>query len=321
MNRGSYGASRPSPPSLPFVPGGYLTLVSGSPVITSDQASKTVVYYTPDTHNAFPIIKNGEYHAVYFAEPRLVLSSAHSANGIFDVFGVETNGEAHIVTGPNWTAGTSGSVTAGSCARGTGPGSTELTRIGGMQVNRWGLTGLNDNGPTYVPPLTGVYLGSIFMDGSSGQVTCHRSYGKSRKWGLWNNYGRRPLVLKAGDSGGFTDTYGSATIRPANNDSTISLTTFSGLETAFDANLTQTLGTGGGACSVGIGINSTTAYSGMRGSCNNLGGTSVLTLLGAYVSAPLLGINTVTSLESGNASNPVFNGGESNHLLRARWDG
>jgi putative ABC transport system permease protein len=35
------------------------------------------------------------------------------------------------------------------------------------------------------------------MDGTNGQVTCHRSFGQSRKWGLWNAYNRRPLYLKA----------------------------------------------------------------------------------------------------------------------------
>src|SRR6185369_459996 len=48
-------------------------------------------------------------------------------------------------------------------------------------------------------------------DSSAGQVTCHRAWGQSRKWGVWSAYNRQPLYLKAGDSTGA----GSTTVIPS----------------------------------------------------------------------------------------------------------
>ena len=82
------GARTPTPPTLMppiFEPGGYLTLVESTPVITSDQAGKGLIYYAQDKHNYLPFLRNGTIDAVPFDEPRLALTSAHSANAIFDV--------------------------------------------------------------------------------------------------------------------------------------------------------------------------------------------------------------------------------------------
>lgn len=302
----------------PFQPGGYLTLVSGSPVITSDQTSKTIVYYAQDKHNAFPVIKNGTRHAVYFDEPRLVLSSAHTASGICDVFGVERNGKGHMVTGPLWST-----ATAGSGARGTGGGTTELTRAGGMRVNRWGIPGLNGDGSQFIAPLEGTYLGSLFFDGSNGQVSCHVSYGQSRKWGVWNAYNRKSLLLKAGDST-TSWTYSTSTIRAANNASANSLTAFCGLaeEAVTLHRLQYTLQSGSNSHTVAlIGENSTTASS---GSFAAMPGTVGIPASGSarYARPPFLGVNVYTALEQATGTGTAtWSGTEAQCLIEAQWRG
>jgi hypothetical protein len=292
---------------FPFQPGGYLTLVSGTPAIASDQASKTIVYYTQDKHNAFPVIKNGTRHAVYFDEPRLVLSAAHTANGICDVFGVERNGKGHIVTGPLWST-----ATAGSGARGTGGGTTELARVGGMLVNRWGVPGLNGDGSQFIAPLEGAYLGSLFFDGSNGQASCHVSHSQNRKWGVWNAYNRRRIILLAGDST-TSWTYGVATVRASNGSSSNKATAFTGLDderTNIVFRQMLQVSVAGNACNIeiGIGVNSTTAMSGQRGAVNvaeAAGGSTVtsrVTIAAHHLLQPGLGVNDLTSLETASTT-------------------
>jgi hypothetical protein len=312
---------------FPFQPGGYLTLVSGTPVIASDQASKTAVYYTQDKHNAFPVIKNGTRHAVYFDEPRLVLSSAHVADNIYDVFGVERNGKGHTVTGPAW-----GTVTAGSGARGTGGGTTELARVGGMLVNRWGIPGLNSDGSQFIAPLEGVYLGSLYIDGSNGQVSCHVSHGQNRKWAVWNAYNRRQIMLLAGDSTA-SWTYGTSTIRASNGSSNNKATAFTGsaeerINIIFRQMVQGVIAGNTASVEIGVGVNSTTVASGQRGVlavAEAAGGSTVtsrLTVAAHHLLAPSLGANNLICVEtaSGTGTNTLF-GGADDMVLSADYMG
>jgi hypothetical protein len=138
------------------------------------------------------------------------------------------------------------------------------------------------------------YLGSIYMDGTNKQITCHRSWGQSRKWGIWNAYNRQLLYLKAGDSTA-SWTYDSATIRAAYGASANSLSVFCGLaEEPIQAAYAQYIEDNGGADSlfqVGIGWNSTTTISGRRGEV----GTRRTTGTGEnWVPVRSLGVNVVT---------------------------
>ena len=315
------------PTKVAFPAGGRLTLVSGSPVISSDQTGKSVIYYTPDQYGAFPIIKNGVIRPVYFSDDlQLTMTSAFTGSGIFDLFGVERGGRGVMVAGTAWSV-----ATAGSGARGTTPGQTELIRVAGMSVNRWGMPGLSAENATYIEPMEGRYLGSVFIDSSAGQTSCHVSYGQSRKWGLSNADNRRDIILKAGDSTA-SWTYSTNTARASNNSSANSLTVFCGL--ADEEIVTRviqrcqllTSASLIGINTVGIGWNVTNAFSGKVGIVGNAlnGGTNITTqgdAVGEYIAAPSLGLNTVTSLEqSPNAGggNTYF-GTETNMVLSAKW--
>lgn len=318
----------PPSPHLAFAgltPGGRLTLASGTPVIASDQASKTVVYYTPYLHAYFPGLKNGVIKPVYFDEIAINLTAAHGASNIYDVFGVEFNGRGWAVTGPVW-----GTVTAGSGARGTTAGGPELTRINGVLVNKHGIPGLNGAQSLYISPREGVYLGSLFIDGSAGQVTCHTSFGQSRKWGVWNAFNRRPIILVAGDATA-SWAYGTDTLRASNNASANSLSVFCGLaEEAADLDFVQKVQHQANAAAqtakIGIGVNSTTALSGFRGWSDQDAEAPATDASGATLTArhhlvPALGVNTITSLEAGSGTNQSFFGGDDDMRLSARWMG
>jgi hypothetical protein len=177
----------------------------------------------------------------------------------------------------------------------------------------------------------GTYVGSLSIDGTNGQITCHRAYGQSRKWAIWNTYNRAAIIMKAGDSTS-NWSYGTNTIRPSNNSSANSLTIFTGLaEELFDLQAIQAINAGANAGNpgrCGIGYNSTTAFSGTSflgvGTTTNTG--SIAAALGAsvsrYIAPPALGINTITMLETpGEAVAKTFYGQESSMLLTAQYRG
>jgi hypothetical protein len=318
-------------------PQGYLTLVSGTPVVTGDVTSNTV-FYTPDEGNLAPLFDGAVWRIVSFTERPLTLNVNHLANTIYDVFFFEdpaSPGSYQIGTGPAWS-----SSTAGSGSRGGGGGSSELTRVGGRRVNAVQITARN-GGTTYtVAANRALYLGSVHIDGAAGQVTCHRSYGQNRKWGVWNAYNRRSILIRAGDATASWN-YTSSTIRQSNNASGNKITVFAGLaEETIDLLFTQHIvgehGSGAAAAlefRIGIGINSTTAYTGhtgygghnLGGGGNTVDGATRHNLIGKAIVPPTIGVQEANALES----SPVASigdsatrfGGEANMLLTASWMG
>lgn len=317
------------------VPQGYLTPVSGTAIITSDSTSATAVYYTPYVGNSIPVYNGSTFVVSNFAELTLTLASQHLANTIYDVFVFNDNGTLTLVTGPAWATST-----AGSGARGTGASTTQLSRISGIWVNTVQISARNGSTTYTVAANLATYVGSIFIDGSAGQVTCHRSWGQSRKWGIWNAYNRVPVYLKAGDATA-SWTYNSATVRASRGQSANSLQVFSGLaEEVYNIRFEQQTTTNTGnvsnsatntsLCLIGIGLNSTTTITGRQGT--NTTTTFNATVVGiriessianvaAHFSAPALGVQTITALEAANtaASSNTFFGTETLMVLSATW--
>lgn len=313
-----------STPAVP-PPQGYLTLVSGTPVIASDATSQTTVYYTPDKGNLVPIYNGSNFTPTTFSELSLTLVASHVASTIYDIFVWSESGVITLGTGPAWSVST-----AGSGARGTGASTTELTRVQGFLVNAVSMTTRNGNTTYTVGANRGTYVGSIFMDGTNGEATCHRSFGQNRKWALWNAHNRRPIILKAGDSTA-SWTYSTGSFRASNDDSNNSLTIFSGLqEELFNIQFEQSISQVGGdnttAVQIGIGYNSTSSASGKTGRAGGDVSSSIVNMgyspHARYILAPELGISVITSLELGNSGDTAsFLGGEDDMLLTASWMG
>jgi len=314
-------------PSVP-PPQGYLTPTSGTPIILSDSVAATAIYYTPFTGNLVPVWNGARFIPDEFTELTLTLASQHTASGIFDVFVFSNDGVLTLVTGPAWST-----PTAGSGARGTGAGTTQLTRLNGFWVNAVAMTGRNGSTTYSIGANEATYLGSLFIDGSNGQVTCHRAWGASRKWGIWNAYNRQPLYLKAGDSTASWN-YNTATIRPSRDQTTNSLTVFQGLpeepyDLRFEQNADVKVDNNVAVIVNGIGWNSTTAISGRTGRLSCDPGTGENIVVGAslpahYAQLPSLGINVVTALENAPTTaddSVTFYGGEDDMILSARWRG
>jgi hypothetical protein len=320
------------------VPQGRLTLVTQTPIISSDAISATTVYYTPYTGLLVPIYNGTSFSALSIvSQLTLGLVAAHAANQIYDLYVFLISGVATLGSGPSWGAGSGGSVTAGSCARGTGGGGAALSILNGILTNAVNMvmTYGNSGATTTISANQATYVGSMFMDSTNGQITCNVSWGQSRKFGIWNAYNRVPIALQSGDSTS-TWAYALSTPRQANGATGNTIVAFTGLaEEPVSASYTDLLfyqysGSAGGGGNVGIGWNSTSVFSGTtsQSATSVATGTVVTSCLisvtGLYVAPPSLGINNVNAVEAaitGYNNGFTGHGTQANMLLEAEWRG
>jgi hypothetical protein len=310
-------------------PQGRLTTFTGLPVLVSDVTAATAVYYTPHVGNQVPIYDGTSMVPTTFSELTLTLVASHLANAIYDVFVFDNNGVPTLVTGPAWAT-----ATIGAGDRGTGAGTTQLARVGGLWTNGVSMTGRNSSTTYAISANYATYLGTIAMDGTNGQVSCHVSWGASRKWGVWNAYNRIPILLKAGDSTA-SWTYATNTVQASRAQSTNSLTTLSGLpletiQVRFMQNVQPGCNAGGtSSIQIGIGYNVSTVFNGTYGKASQslTGGTALVSIHSAVaetsLTANVIGINTFYACENvpTSSASQTFFGGEDDMLLTARWNG
>lgn len=304
-------------------PQGYLSLASdtSNPVITADVTGSTNVYYTPYVGSQVPIWNGSSYSLFSIGQLILTLSASNIGNTIYDVFVFSNSGVPTLVTGPAWS--NSG---AGTSARGTGAGTTQLQRNAGLWVNAVQITGLNGVNSYTIAAEQATYLGSILIDQTAGQVSNYVAVGQNRKWGVWNAYNRQPLTLMVTDP---TVGWSYNTVTRASNGTVgNAATVLNGLpeEQVYAVFNQVVFGSVGGSSNVhgGIGLNSTTVFSGMEGgwgvSPNSSSNTG--TIVGTFTDPPSLGLNNFYSLEEGNNSGTnIWSGTVTNMLMTLKWRG
>jgi len=319
------------------VPQGRLTLVSGTPVMSADEVAQTTVYYTPYNGNLVSIPNGTKNVTVAFSEISLALVSNHVADTLYDVFvflDPADNTTIRLGTGPAWS-----NSTAGSCARGTGASSTQLSRLNGLWTNTVAITLRNGSSTYSVAIESALYVGTIYTDHTAGNVTAHASFGQNRKCGIWNAYNRAPIILQAGDSTA-SWSYTTATIRASNaapasysaasfnvgsGTACNGLTVLSGLPEEWTAStFSQKMQNSGAAqpMNFGIGLNSTTAFVGVVPLLEVTSGiVPTATLTATYQQPPLLGLANIVCLEEGSAAAGTYFGTNANMLLQAQWRG
>ena len=240
-------------------PGGRLTLTSLVPVLTSDVAAATTVYYTPYLSNFIVLYDGTNWDLWNFSEVSQALSdttkspAATAANNAYDVFAWNDAGTFRATRGPTWATG-GGSNTA----RGSGAGSTALIRQNGVWVNQFAIT----NGPAAGK---GLYVGSFITNGSNAvdwvANPAAAAGGGNARVLIWNNYNRVPVTIRS-QEGTSSWSYGTSTIRAANNSTSNRITLFMGQNEAAVSAISNTVsewnGTGHQAM-IGIGLDSTSA--------------------------------------------------------------
>jgi Phage portal protein len=311
-DRASGAVRFPSFVSLPLAPQGRLTLATGTPVMTSDQAGKTTVYYTPYFGQYVPIYDGARFIATdtggelsQATTDSTKSPSAAAANSNYDVFVWNDAGTIRATRGPAWTSDT---------ARGTGAGTTELQRVSGIWTNKNAIT----NGPA---ANRGTYVGTIRSNASSQidwKLGSSASGGGAATFGVWNYYNRRSVRAWVQDSTS-TYAYSSATTRAVNNSAGNRVNFVSGMaEDAPYANYKATMilpAAIGGYGVVGHALDSTTAVTHRCGTTNPTTQGSIYFIAqspGRY--DPQIGYHYISANEVGDGTNNYTNTGNAAYV-------
>ena len=224
---------------MPGTVNGRLTLATGTPVTTSDQTSKSTIYFTPFGGNTVAVYDGTRWILYSFSELSLSLGTITSGAN-YDVFLYDSSGLT-LKLGPAWSSDT---------ARGTGAGTTEITTQDGVYVNANSIT----SGPG---PKAGLYLGTLR---TTSTTTTEDSLAKRF---VWNNYNRMKRPMKNADEPANSWTYGSATWRQANANSLNKVEYVVGQQyNAIRARVISTIYSYGNIAANAVGVDSTTSPSG-----------------------------------------------------------
>lgn len=292
-------------------PGGRLTLVSGTPVFTTDQAGATTIYYAPYVGKYVPIYNGTAMQSYAFTASdsdtvglSIALGSNWAANTIYDVFIGLNSSTVTLCTGPAWTA--SG---AGSSSRGTGAGTTQLALFKGVQTNAVSLTCRYNNTTTFTCAANQcTYVGSFITNGSTGQIDF--KFGSAASGGgaaclcVYNAYNQVAQTAAVRDSV-TTYTYTTASYRQANASTGNQVNFLVGLagNAVTIVNSAQTFNSSGGVvASVGIGIDSTTANSAQIQMAAQAPASTSAVTTATYAGNPAIGFHYAARLEYSQAA-------------------
>lgn len=295
-----------------FAPQGRLTLASATPVMTSSQAAKTTIYYTPYVGNIVPIYDGSNMVPTVVAEISVATTdttkspAAIGASKVNDWFVWNDGGTIRIGHGPDWTNDTTRSA------------GTALVLVSGIYLNNASIT----NGPA---ASRGTYVGTTRSDGSS-QLNyifgAAASGGTAGALNVWNAYNRVLTTTTVTDSG-TTYTYTTATTRQARASAGNQVSFVAGL--AEDGVLasyvvsSHTANTANAQISIGLGFDSTSAYaSGVALGIYQIAGPSGIyfyTLTDAQTWNPGIGLHTISANERGDGTNAnTFNDNSASRL-------
>lgn len=269
------------------VPGGRLTLQSGFPVSSADQAGKTTIYYAPHRHNKVPLYDGTRWRVHAFSQLSQTTTdttkspAAVAANKNYDLFVWLDGSTPRLSRGTAWFSDTQRRNTT----------EVDLEQVDGRWVNAHAVT----NGPT---ARRGLYVGTVRSNGSSqiDDTTNVRH--------VWNMYNRAPRTLNGGVEGVPSWTYTPSTVRQANANSANQANFVVGLsEDALRVELVATVELANARAGVGIGYDSTSALSGRWGQFSSNAASPVLTstLAASLTVIPSVGAHYVAWLEFGNS--------------------
>lgn len=233
---------------------GRLTLESGVPVSTSDQTSKTSVYFTPYNGNRISVYDGTRWNFYSFSELTLALGTITSGKQ-YDIFIYDNSGTLTLELSAAWTNDTT-RADALALQDGIYCKSGALTRRHLGTIRTTSTTTTEDSG-----------------GGSTTQVG-----GKRFCWNRYNQVRRSLSVIDTTDSW----TCSSTTYRQANGASGNKVEFINGdvVDVACDVILSCYMSNNGPKIQVAVGVDSTTVASGLHG--EGLGNAITLSLSGSY---------------------------------------
>jgi hypothetical protein len=274
-----------------IVPGGRLTLTSGTPITTADVTGASTLYYTPHLHDRIRIYDGTRWMVYQFTERSLALSGL-TAGGNYDVFIYDNAGTLTLELGAAWTNNTTRSAA--------------LTTQDGVTVKSGATTRL--------------WLGTLRATSAtttedSGGGSTTNVGGKRFVWNAYNRVRKFASVIDTTASWSYT----TDTIRQARATAGNKVEYVCGA--VADAIIAQACGiaflqtNSARAAKVGVGVDSTTAFSGMvQGGYSANSGGIYAPVIGSYAGFPGLGYHYLSWNEKGADSTSTFlgnNGGDS----------
>lgn len=288
-------------------PGGRLSLVTATPVMTTTQSAKTSIFYCLYNSSLVPYWTGSAWATDTFAELSLALDSNAGHTGYqqsgktFDIFYDHNAGSGRIVSGPAWTNATTRA--------------DALARLNGIWVNNASIVVRFDTSASTATIAANLltYLGTML---ASADGQCQFIYGAvaangtAGAFNLWNCYNRVGVPAIVGDTTN-SWTYSTATWRAANNSATMRVTYVCGLSedpVIVDYNCSSVGTEGVAGAGAAVGVDATNAFSGSTGvNSLGLGGGSGITL-GQYAGVPGLGTHFVSAIEYCTSGTVTFYG-------------
>lgn len=251
-------------------PGGRLTLTSGLPVTTADVTGSTSVYYTPFVNNVVTLWTGYRWRPVTFAELTLAIGTTTSGKP-HDVFCFLTAGAATLEK-LIWTNDT-----------------TRATAIT-LQDGRYCKSG----------DKTRLYLGTFY---TTSTTATEDSKAKRFVWNMYNRRRRTMEVIEATVSWN----YSTGSFRQANAASANQLDYVVGLsEDSVEAKITAYVSsTVNNTVAVIVGVDSTSAGSGIQGTGFVIGASAQPSIQSSYGGFPGVGRHFLAWLEYGGGTPTV----------------
>ena len=254
---------------------GRLTLTTAVPVTTADVTAGTTLYWTPYVGNRVALYTGTRWNTYSFSELSITAVGL-TASKPYDVFLYDNAGTLTLEL-LVWTNDT-----------------TRATALVRQQDGVLCKTGA----------LTRRYLGTIYVDSGGGAVT--DSFALRHVWNYYHRVVRPMRVLEATDSW----TYTTATIRQANGSTANQLAFMVGVSedpvlAEVSANVRNNDASGGVAVNIGVGLDSTTAFSALslRGRINlPLPASSRVVQQATWCGYPGIGRHVLTWLERSQAT-------------------
>lgn len=292
-------ATTPPPPVGNFSPCQLrLTLQAATPVMNTPVSGIGFIRLMPYLGRCFPAWDGARMQMYETPEIGQNLSDATKspaasvANSIYDMFAWNDAGTIRCTRGPPWVSDTS---------RGTGAGTSELTRVAGTYINANNIT----NGPT---ANRGTYVGSIRTNASNQVMFVPGGTGAGgvlATIGIWNMYNRVAVTAQVNDNSA-AYSYTTAAWRAANNSNNNRCNFLVGIQEDFwDGFYTSDIGVVPSAANlIGITVDSATATPGAATAhLSMIGGTATHAQLTAQISQQLMGYHYYQAMEYGGAGN------------------
>jgi len=279
-----------------IAPQGRLTLASLTPVMTTTQASKTRIYYTPYVGSQATIYDGSNLIPTTFSEISVSTTdttknpAAIGANKVNDWFVWNDSGTLRLSHGPDWTNDTTRSA------------GTALVLVNGILLNNASIT----NGPA---ASRGTYVGTTRSDGSSqlNWIIGGSAYGGTAGFlGVWNMYNRVISSAASRDSGAVYS-YATAAVQQARASAGNQVSFVSGLSEDYFTAIYSAAATAAGGASAsavfGIGFDSLTTITSTRIAAYSVVGALSLAVSSTNYSASSLGYHVVSANEIGDGTN------------------